>query len=154
MQEEGGGLGLRISGEGRVTSVQRGTHGASIGNWGGVTVTTGFGAGVNREESSHSSWRELAGGPMTEYVGCLRSEARRKRDGGRGSRRWAPFQRLDGRRRQRQQQGRQGCPGEQMSHRSAFVPRVASQWDLPTHGAGFVGQLDQRKGRNNRSGSR
>lgn len=42
----------------------------------GVTVTTGCGAGINREESSYSSsWKELVGGPMTEYVGCLRYEA-------------------------------------------------------------------------------
>lgn len=61
---------------------------------------------------------------MTEYVGCLRSEARRKRervgaglDGGPGP-----------------SVGRAAAAaaaarvlGEQMSHRSAFVPRLAGQ---------------------------
>lgn len=43
--------------------------------------------------------------------------------GGSGFGQWGPFQVLDERRRQQQQ----GYSGEQMSHRSAFVPRLAGQ---------------------------
>lgn len=63
---------------------------------------------------------------MTEYVGCLRSEARRKRervgaglDGGPGP--------SVGRAAAAAAAAAARVLGEQMSHRSAFVPRLAGQ---------------------------
>lgn len=82
---------------------------------------------------------------MTEDVGCLRSEAQRNRVMGQLGV-WAvgPFQFGMG----GGDQATGGLAaaaatrvsGEQMSHRSAFVPRVARPMRLANPGAGFVRQ--------------